>query len=243
MLTACAASASGQSLTDSIWLLNELNGKELIEGTTITAQFDDAGRVSGTSGCNNYNTTYEVDGNQITFGEQSALTMMACPEPIMGQEREYLMVLSETTNFEITDEQLVFKDENGVELARFDAVDQSLEGSNWQVLSYNNGRGGVTSLIIGTEITANFGADNQLSGNSGCNSYFGQYETEDANIKISGVGSTEMACLEPEGVMDQEQEYLAALEIADTYKIEGLTMEMRTADGALVASFQREMSQ
>jgi heat shock protein HslJ len=52
-----------------------------------------------------------------------------------------------------------------------------------------------------------------------------------------------MACLEPEGVMDQEQEYLAALEIADTYKIEGLTMEMRTADGALVASFQREMSQ
>lgn len=243
MLAACAPSASSQNLTGSIWLLSELNGSAPIDSTTITAQFDESGRVGGTSGCNNYNTTYEVNGSQLTFREPVASTMMACPEPVMEQERDYMMVMADTASFEIPNEELMLKDSNGVVLARFDAVDQSLEGSSWQVLSYNNGRGGVTSLIIGTEITANFEQDNQLSGNSGCNSYFGQYETDGDNINISGVGATEMACLEPEGVMDQEQEFLAALETADTYKIEGLSMEMRTADGALVASFQRESEQ
>lgn len=242
-LGACAQSASSQSITGNFWLLNELNGKSLIEGTTITAQFDDAGRVAGTSGCNNYNTTYEVNGNQLTFGEPAAMTMMACPEPIMEQEREYMNVLADTTTFDNSGDELIFKDNEGVELARFEAVDQSLQGTSWQVLSYNNGKGGVTSLIIGTEITADFGENNQLSGNSGCNSYFGEYKTDGDNISIGGVGSTEMACLDPEGVMEQEQQYLAALETADTYKIEGLTMEMRTADGALVANFQRGGSQ
>ena len=75
MLAACTPSASSQNLTGSIWLLNELNGAELIQGTTITAQFDDSGRVGGTSGCNNYNTTYEVDGENISISELMAATL------------------------------------------------------------------------------------------------------------------------------------------------------------------------
>ncbi len=133
-------------------------------------------------------------------------------------------------------------DSNGIELARFDAVDQSLEGTSWQVMSSNNGKGGVTSLITGMKTSANFGEDNQLTGNSGCNSYFAEYETDGDNISIGAAGSTEMAYLEPEGVIEQEQQYLAALETAATYKIEGLNMETRTADGTLVATFQRAIS-
>jgi len=36
-----------------------------------------------------------------------------------------------------------------------------------------------------------------------------------------------------------QQEYLAALETADTYIIDGLRMNMRTAEWATVANFQR----
>ena len=61
-------------------------------------------------------------------------------------------------------------------------------------------------------------------------------------ISIGPAGATEMFCSEPEGVMEQEQQYLAALETADTYKIEVLKMEMRTDAGALVASFQRKLA-
>jgi heat shock protein HslJ len=110
-------------------------------------------------------------------------------------------------------------------------------------MSYNNGKGGVTSLIIGTEISANFGEDGQLTGNSGCNSYFAEYEADGDNISIGTSGATEMACIEPEGVMEQEQQYLAALETAAAYKTEGLNMEMRTSEGSLVATFIRVITQ
>jgi len=243
LLTACSTSGSNQDLTSKIWLLSDLNGEKPITGTAITAEFDKDGRVGGTSGCNNYSTTFTVDGNQLTFGDPVASTMMACPEPIMEQERDYMQTLAVTSTFEISNEELIFKDSNGNEVARFDAVEQGLEGTSWQVISYNNGKGGVTSLIIGTEITAKFGEDGQLTGNSGCNSYFAEFKTDGDNIIIGTAGSTEMACLEPEGVMEQEQQYLAALETADTYKIVGLNMEMRTSEGSLVATFLRVITQ
>jgi heat shock protein HslJ len=243
LIAACSPSGSSQGLTGSIWLLSELNGEAPIIGTAITAEFDEEGRVGGSSGCNNYSTSYDVNGNQLTLGEPLASTMMACPEEIMEQEREYLGALADTATFEISNEELIFKDVNGNELVRFDSVDQSLEGSSWQVLSYNNGKGGVTSLIIGTEITANFGEDGLLAGNAGCNGYSADYETDGNNISIGPAVSTEMACLDIEGVMEQEQRYLAALGTAASYKIDGLNMEMRTADGALVATFQRDTSQ
>jgi heat shock protein HslJ len=117
-----------------------------------------------------------------------------------------------------------------------------LEGSSWQVLSYNNGKEAVVSVIIGTEITANFDEDGQLIGNAGCNNYSAQYEAQGENISIETAELTEMACLEPEGIMEQEQLYLAALETADTYKIEGVTMDMRTSEGSRVATFQRALN-
>jgi heat shock protein HslJ len=46
-----------------------------------------------------------------------------------------------------------------------------------------------------------------------------------------------MAC--EQAVMDQEQQYLAALQSAATYRIDGSKLELRTADGALAADFAR----
>ncbi len=47
-----------------------------------------------------------------------------------------------------------------------------------------------------------------------------------------------MACAEPEGIMEQEQEFLAALATAATYRIQGNMLEMRTADDALAMMMQ-----
>ena len=49
--------------------------------------------------------------------------------------------------------------------------------------------------------------------------------------------TTLRACSEPEGIMEQEQQYLAALQTAATYRIEGERLEMRTAGGSKVADF------
>jgi len=239
LLTSCSSSSSSQELTGGIWLLTELNGEEPIPETAITAEFDQDGRVGGSSGCNNYNTTFTVDGDQLTFGEQMASTMMACPDPIMKQERDYQLALASTATYEIKDDELTLFDSDGKDLAKFETVTQSLEGTSWTVIGYNNGKGGVVSVIIGSEITASFGEDDKITGNAGCNNYSAGYETDSDNIKIGVAEVTEMACLEPEGIMEQEQLYLAALEMADTYKVEGIKMEMRTSEGSLVADFQR----
>ena len=122
-------------------------------------------------------------------------------------------------------------------------MSQDLAGSSWDVISYNNGRGGVVSVIIGTEITANFGEEGEMTGNAGCNDYFGAYEADGENISMGPFGTTRKACQEPEGIMQQESEYLAALETAATYKIDGATMNMRTAEGSTVANFRRKLPQ
>ena len=237
--TACSSSGSGEALTEKIWIASELDGESLVPDTAITAEFDQDGNAVGMAGCNNYNTTYEVDGEKIQFGEVIGTTMMMCPEPAMAQEQAYLAALGDAETFEINEDELVLYDSDGNALVRFDAVDQELEGSSWNVIAYNNGKGGVVSVQLGTEITANFGEEGQLAGNSGCNSYTAAYETDGDSITITMGGLTLMAC--EESVMEQEQEYLAALETAATYKISGLRMEMRTEDGAMVADFQRSV--
>jgi len=232
------------SLTGTIWNLTSLNGQPLVPATRITAEFNEDGSISGSSGCNNYNAVYEVDGGSITINSSpAAMTLMACPEPIMAQEAAYLETLSAAATFEISAETLTLFNAGGNPVAVFEAVSQGLAGTSWEVISYNNGKGGVVSVIIDTQITAEFGETGELIGSAGCNNYFGPYETDGENIAMGPFGTSRKACLEPEGTMDQEQQYLVALEMAATYKIEGLSMNMRTAEGATVANFRRMLPQ
>lgn len=238
-LSACGSRNSNMRLTEIPWLLIELEGEPPIPNTQITAEFDEEGRVGGTSGCNSYSTTYTVDGNRIKLGEEMIGTLMACPDPVMEQERVYLEALGAAVTSEIVDNELTLFDTDGNPLARYQAVYQELADTSWEVISYNTGTQAVTSVIIGTEITAEFSEEGQLSGNASCNQYNTTYETDGNKIKIGPAAVTRMLCSEPDGIMEQEARYLAALETAETYKIQGLNMEMRTSEGSLVASFRR----
>ena len=106
-----------------------------------------------------------------------------------------------------------------------------LDGSAWNVVNYNNGREAVVGVLTDTELTAVFEGD-EISGSAGCNNYFGGYSAADGDIEIGPLASTRKACA-GEGVMEQEAEFLAALESAATYSISGDRLEMRTADDAL----------
>jgi heat shock protein HslJ len=54
-------------------------------------------------------------------------------------------------------------------------------------------------------------------------------------IAIQPAASTRKLC--PEPIMEQEYAYLAALPTAATFAIQGDQLELRTADGALVAAY------
>ena len=238
-----AADTQGDTaLTGTYWTLGSYadadgNMADLLPETEVTAVFGEDGSLSGSSGCNNYNTSYQVDGNKITINEMIAATMMACPEPIMAQETAYLANLPAAATFEIVGDTLTLMDASGNQIAVFTAQQPvTLVGTNWEVLNYNNGKEAVVTVINGTKITAVFGENGMVSGNASCNTYNAPYEVDGSSITI-GIGMTTMMACPGDGVMEQETAYLAALTTAATYSIQGDVLELRTADGALAVSY------
>jgi heat shock protein HslJ len=236
-----AEADTGPDLEGTSWQLISYVNEEgeavaAVPDVNASITFQD-GIVSGTSGCNSFSGSYTLDGTQISIGEVAS-TLMACPEPLMQQEQGLMAALGEAAAYTIEGDGLQLVDGDGNVLAVFTPViPAALVGPTWYATGYNNGRGGFTSLVIDTEITAVFGEDGALSGNAGCNNYTARYTVDGDAIQIGPAASTRMMCSLPEGVMQQEQEYLAALETADVYRIEGDMLEMRTSEGALVASY------
>jgi heat shock protein HslJ len=125
LIAACAPVEPGVPVTGeedpllgTQWNLERLNDKPVIEGATVSIQFEqenDVSRLSGSAGCNSYSGEYTVDGSQIEVGEIIA-TLIACPEPenVMEQESEYLRVLrQEVSGFELNDNRLTMQNQAG----------------------------------------------------------------------------------------------------------------------------------
>lgn len=232
-----AQGGSAQTLEGTSWILTTLNGAEPLPDTTITASFQEDGNLTGTDGCNRYGATYQVDGNQITITPGIG-TLMACPEPITKQATDYMTALSSATSYQLQADTLDLLDADGNAVATFSAQPTTLAGTSWTVIGYNNGKEAVVSVIIGTELTAVFGEDGTLSGSAGCNNYTASYEADaDGNISIGPAATTRKMCSEPEGIMEQESQYLAALGTAATYRMEADRLDLRTAEGSRAADF------
>jgi heat shock protein HslJ len=236
-LSACTTPGVQQSgrgdLTGQVWELSSLNGKEILPNTSLSALFTADGKVGGSSGCNHYSGAYSASGNSFQITSPLVSTMMACPPEIMDQESSYLKALGEASTYSLTGDQLTFNDANKKTILVYKAQSQDLSGTSWEVISYNNGKQAVTTVLTGTTITLDFGTDGTVSGNSSCNNYHGTFTVTGKQITIGPLASTRMFCGEPEGVMDQETLYLAALQTAGTFKVEGTKLELRTTNGAL----------
>jgi heat shock protein HslJ len=101
----------------------------------------------------------------------------------------------------------------------------SLEGTTWLL----------DKTIPGSEITALF-ANGQVSGSAGCNNYNGTYRSTRAagsnTIEFGPLATTRMMCDEP--LMEQESLYLAALESATGYTLEGFALTITYPGGSLI---------
>jgi heat shock protein HslJ len=88
-----------------------------------------------------------------------------------------------------------------------------LDGTSWVIVSLED-----KAPLPGIEVTAVF-ERGKLHGFSGCNQFGGSYTVNGDRIRISELQSTLMACIAPEGAMDQEQEFLRLLSASDSYQL------------------------
>jgi heat shock protein HslJ len=75
--------------------------------------FDADGTLTGNTGCNQLGGDYQVEGDQITFG-QIVSTLIGCPDLEMAQEDSMHQVLTGTASFKIEGNTLTITNNNMV---------------------------------------------------------------------------------------------------------------------------------
>ncbi|MCC6413431.1 MAG: META domain-containing protein [Saprospiraceae bacterium] len=84
--------------TGTSYNLTQLFGQAVPEGGGAFIQFDTENkRYSGSTGCNNFNSSYTLKGKKLTLDE-AATTKKMCAD--MKQEERMLTMLSQVTGFE-----------------------------------------------------------------------------------------------------------------------------------------------
>ena len=86
-------------IADLIWVPLLIDGQPVPEdaGLSLTVTFD--GKVSGTTGCNRFSGSADMDAGVLAFGAL-VVTEMACMEPErMARETAYLKALAEVRGF------------------------------------------------------------------------------------------------------------------------------------------------
>jgi len=234
-----SGSDDGAALEGKTWKATEIAGVTAViteKGAEVTAAFA-AGELSGSGGVNRYTATYTTQSDGKIEISQPASTMMAGPPKAMAQEEAYFAALAKATRYAVTADALTLTDDEGATLVRYAVVQPvTLEGTEWEALAYNNGKGALQSLAASSAITATFGSDWSLTGNAGVNQYTTTYTTSGDTMTIdAAIATTKMAG--PEELMQQEAAYLAALPQTATYAIEGDELWLRDSTGAALAHY------
>ncbi len=228
---AAGAGGTGGTIEGITWKLTSFDSAgtstTVPAGVSADARFD-GGKVAGSGGCNVYSGPATISGATIKIGLLVS-TQMACTGPANDVERAYLANLEKAASFTATADALTLFDGSGAAILVYaKGAANPLEGE-WNVTGYNNGRQAVTSPIAGTTLTATFTADT-VSGSAGCNDYNGSYKLDGDKVTIGPLATTRKAC--DQAIMDQETEFLTALQTPATVEQSGGIVTLRDASGA-----------
>ncbi len=158
-----------------------------------------------------------------TTGEQVPIAFALIYDPAQIQEQSTYVVraeiyLDEQLSFTTTQMYPVLTKGHGNQvnliLNKVASSPQQLSGSKWLLEDLAG-----TGVVDNVQTTIEFGVDNRLGGNGGCNRYFTGYQLDGSNFTVGLIGSTQMIC--PPAVMNQEQKFFQALEKASNLRIEG----------------------
>ena len=106
-------SVSVGRIADVIWVPLEIDGVPVPEGAGLALSVSFDGKVEGTTGCNRFTGTAEMDAGTLILGPL-AVTEMACLDPVaMEREAVWLKALGEARGFVVSPEGLWLRREDG----------------------------------------------------------------------------------------------------------------------------------
>lgn len=237
-----AARGTGGSLVGTWDLTIYTSGgrlRGLPEGLTTEITFAATGTVNGKAAVNTYRgpfTADEAEGS-LSVGPLASTQIGGRPEA-MKAESDYLAALEAADSYTVVGQDLTMQDATGEPVLTFTRRVPTPFGS-WEVTGFNNGREAVVSPAPGSTITADFAQTTILTGDAGVNRYRAGFELRPGGggITIEPPVSTRKAG--PPALMEQEALYLAALESAATFTLQGDVMTLRDASDAIAVTLTR----
>lgn len=233
---------------------NEVKLVDVAEGSTITIEFEDDGRLDGHAGCNDYFGSFGFVPSSITrsnTNSESSLTiagplgstMMMCEETLMEQEAAYLSNLEGTIKFSVSQDGSLLEltdAERDIVVAEYTLFTPLILDQTWTATKYYISKeDGLVDVIPGSIVTLTMEVDERFEGSAGCNTYIGTYDdlTSTSFAIAAPVGSTKMLCDKPENVMEQELLYLENFEDGRTMEwgiLDDGSLELRDSDSDVV---------
>jgi heat shock protein HslJ len=116
------AIASEPQLVGALWLCTECAGDDgaltAVTGTSpIGAEFDPDGRLGGTGGVSEFETTYAIEGEKMSVGPEFTTSDASGPPEMEAQEARYFDALKRVASFQIDEYQLTLMDASGARIA------------------------------------------------------------------------------------------------------------------------------
>lgn len=182
-------------------VLTKLNGKDISTESIYITINPDEGMINGKSGCNSFGVKYTKlsKKDRIQVGSPFG-TLMACDEASMKLEQDFTNAIKDK-KFKIINKnnKVLFKNLKNKTIMEFTIASQN---NIWNYIGKNNWK-----LIMLENVGQDYGkasikfdiSEKKVSGNAGCNGFFGSYSlVGEDHIQFNNIGATMMACLEEE---------------------------------------------
>ena len=215
--------------------------------------FLDGEMVAGTTVCRDFVATYQISEGGIGFPNIAMVgTAPNCSGALRESESRLTVTLG--SDYAIAGDGdsrrlTLGSSEGGMQtLAPLPPAVEKLDAATWRLKAFVNRyplegfptpRLEVMETLSDTGITLSI-YESGVGGLGGCNSYGdGEFRVEGQSLTIEGLLATNMECVNPPGVMEQEMRYFDLLDAVTGFRIYGDRLFIHTDDGR-AAVFEME---
>lgn len=183
---------------DKKLVLTQLNGKNYDNGSIYFTIDSKNNTIYGKSGVNRFNSTYSLKNDEINI-VGGMTTMMGGSDEAMALEFEFNKALDRTHKVVQKGNVVQFIDKTSskviMELVNPTEKDiwNFIDAKEWKLFMLDNVGQDYGSASISFNVK-----ENKVTGNNGCNNFFGTFSSDKDIIKFDQLASTRKGCLDPE---------------------------------------------